>query len=96
MRRRRRESGTGPEFLVDRSADSHREHSATDGATCAYAGRGHLRGINTKDRLTLRTGNVHFASVADATRRVSKPARSGVGASVRRSIAYTDPGSVFA
>ena len=103
-RRRVRRASAAPiasawrrELFVDRSTNADRDDTAAHRAPRANSAARNLGGIDAKYGLTLRTGNVHFASVADVTLRDSDPAISGgVGASVRRSIEYTDPGNVLA
>src|SRR5262245_53688270 len=84
-------------FLVDRGPRGNRYDAAANRTTRPNSRRRHLRRIDAKYRLALRTRDVHFTSVVDAALRDSEPASSGGdGASVRRSIEYTEPGNVFA
>jgi hypothetical protein len=84
-------------FFVDRSSRGNGYDTAANRTTRPNSRRRHLRRIDAKYRLALRTRDVHFTSVVDGALRDSEPASSGGdGASVRRSIEYTDPGNVFA
>lgn len=85
------------ELFVHRHPDSNGDDTTANGAARTNSRRRDLCRINAKDGLALRTRDVHFTSKTDADRRESAPAISGGGgASVRRSMEYTDPGSVFA
>src|SRR5262249_4727915 len=86
-----------------RGADD--DDATAHGAPRTNPDRRHLRRVDAKQRVALRTRNVHLdfsPPLSDRTpaapwdnARSGSPGRS-VTASVRRSIEYTEPGSVFA